>query len=316
MKKLLPALFLSLGPALLFAAPARADLYALIGDNGQVQFSREALDDRYQVFIKCEEPSPERLSTELKYIAPASQVEDHIIFKRVQKSPFVKKFEALVQAEARAQKLDPALVKAVIAVESAYDPAAVSEKGAVGLMQLIPGTAERYGIKEKAIGDPKTNISGGTRYLKDLIAMFNGDVPLALAGYNAGEGAVRQYKNQIPPYPETQQYVELVMQFYHYFSGRLHGEIKHLPGGRVRVTLKPRTDVAAITEQLCVAQLERDPRMRALFAPADPPAAAVPPAVAPDAPTAAAPGSLPAPALLLSNRPATPAAAARMEPAP
>jgi len=249
----------------LLPATARADLYAFVDDGGQVHFAREMLDDRYQVFVKCEAPPPARLSTELKYLAPTGRLEDHIIYKRIQKSPNVKKFEALIAAEARRQKLDPALVKAVIAVESAYDPAAVSSKGAIGLMQLIPGTAERYGVK--TIADPLGNIGGGTHYLKDLIGMFDGDLALALAAYNAGEGAVRQYKNAIPPYPETQQYVRLVMQFYDYFSGRM-GQVRRLAGGRIRVTLRPRTDAAAIAEQLCVAQLERDPRVRAITAPA------------------------------------------------
>jgi hypothetical protein len=201
----------------------------------------------------------------LKYLPATGRLEDHIIYKRIQKSPNVKKFETLIAAEAKRQKLDPALVKAVIAVESAYDPAAISSKGAVGLMQLIPGTAERYGVK--TIADPLGNVGGGTHYLKDLLTMFNGNLQLALAAYNAGEGAVRQYSNAIPPYPETQQYVRLVLQFYDYFGGHI-SQVKHLAGGRIRVTLRPRTDTAAIAEQLCVSQLERDPRVRAMSAPA------------------------------------------------
>ena len=264
MNKLFPALLLGLGLGTLLPATARADLYAFVDDGGQVHFAREMLDDRYQVFIKCEAPPPQRLSTELKYLAPTARLEDHIIYKRIQKSPNVKKFEVLIAAEAKRQQLDPALVKAVIAVESAYDPGAVSSKGAVGLMQLIPPTAERYGVK--TIADPQGNIGGGTRYLKDLITMFDGDLSLVLAAYNAGEGAVRQYRNTIPPYPETQQYVRLVLQFYDYFSGRM-AQVKHLAGGRIRVTLRPRTDAAAIAEQLCIAQLERDPRVRAIGAP-------------------------------------------------
>ena len=137
------------------------------------------------------------LSSELKYLPATSNLQEHIIFKRIQKTPNVQKFESLVKGEAEKQNLDPALVKAVIAVESAYDPEAVSPKGAVGLMQLIPGTALRYGVRK--INDPTENVSGGTRYLRDLLAMFNGNLPLALAGYNAGEGAVQRFKNTIPP---------------------------------------------------------------------------------------------------------------------
>lgn len=265
MNRFLPALVLGLGLGALLPATARADLFAFVDDGGQVHFAREMLDDRYQVFVKCEAPPPAQLSTELKYLAPTGRLEDHIIYKRIQKSPNVKKFESLIAAEAKRQKLDPALVKAVIAVESAYDPAAISSKGAVGLMQLIPGTAERYGVK--TIADPLGNVGGGTHYLKDLLTMFNGNLQLALAAYNAGEGAVRQYSNAIPPYPETQQYVRLVLQFYDYFGGHIN-QVRHLAGGRIRVTLRPRTDTAAIAEQLCVAQLERDPRVRAMSAPA------------------------------------------------
>src|ERR1700744_684929 len=173
---------------------ARADLYAFVDEAGQVQLSHETVDSRYPLSIKCEEPSSARLSTELKYLAPASgRLEDHVLYKRVQKTPNLKKYEALIATEAKRAQLDPALVKAVIAVESAYDPGAVSAKGAIGLMQLIPETAQRYGVK--VIADPRGNIGGGTRYLKDLITMFNGNLPLALAAYNAGEGAVGQHGN-------------------------------------------------------------------------------------------------------------------------
>lgn len=266
MKKLLPAFLACLGAGALLPAPALADLFAFVDDGGQVHFAREMLDDRYAVFLKCEEPTPARLSTELKFLPAATgRLEDHILYKRIQKTPNVKKFEALILAEAKRQKLDPALVKAVIAVESAYDPGAVSTKGAIGLMQLIPGTAERYGVKK--IADPEGNIGGGTRYLRDLIAMFDGNLTLALAAYNAGEGAVKQYGNAVPPYPETQQYVQLVTQFYDYFGGHAAAQVKRIAGGRIRVTLRPRTDAMAITEQLCAAQLERDPRVRAMTSP-------------------------------------------------
>ena len=93
--------------------------------------------------------------------------------------------------------------------ESAYDPQALSRAGAMGLMQLMPGTAQRYGVSNA--WDPVQNLDGGARYLRDLLKMFNQDLRLALAGYNAGEGAVQKYGNQIPPYRETQNYVVKVM---------------------------------------------------------------------------------------------------------
>lgn len=125
-----------------------------------------------------------------------------------------------LEAAAIAQSLDPALVIAVAAAESAFNVKAVSRKGALGLMQVMPATAERYGVAGResegvhAAMEPKTNAQIGTRYLADLLRMFDGDKELALAAYNAGEGAVIKHGRRIPPYPETQQYVEKVMRLY------------------------------------------------------------------------------------------------------
>lgn len=126
-----------------------------------------------------------------------------------------------LEAAALSQSLDPALVIAVAAAESAFNERAVSRKGALGLMQVMPATAERYGVAarqapgaEHAVMEPKVNAQVGSRYLADLLRMFDGDKELALAAYNAGEGAVMKYGRQIPPYPETQQYVAKVMRIY------------------------------------------------------------------------------------------------------
>ncbi|MCG7956811.1 MAG: lytic transglycosylase domain-containing protein, partial [Candidatus Thiodiazotropha endolucinida] len=89
------------------------------------------------------------------------------------------------------------------------DPRAVSHKGAQGLMQLMPATAKRYGVENSY--DPRQNLRGGATYLKDLLRMFEYDIKLALAAYNAGENAVIKYGKQIPPYPETQKYVKKVL---------------------------------------------------------------------------------------------------------
>ena len=99
----------------------------------------------------------------------------------------------------------------MVAAESGYDPQAVSPKGAVGLMQLMPATAERFGVPRAARTDPARNLRAGARYLGWLLNTFNGDLELALAGYNAGEGAVQKYGHQIPPYRETRNYVRRVI---------------------------------------------------------------------------------------------------------
>ena len=108
--------------------------------------------------------------------------------------------------------VDPLLLYAIMHQESSFKPRAMSHKGARGLMQLIPPTASRFGVTN--IWDPKQNIEGGARYMRFLLNLFSGDVRLALAGYNAGEGAVMKYRYQVPPYNETQEYVRRITRRY------------------------------------------------------------------------------------------------------
>jgi transglycosylase-like protein with SLT domain len=119
--------------------------------------------------------------------------------------------ERIVREAAERNKVDPALVKAVISTESGWNPRAVSRKGAVGLMQLIPETAQRYGVGN--LFDPAQNVEGGTMYLKWLLDRYNGDLPKTLAAYNAGEHAVDLYRG-VPRFPETQSYVQKVTHAY------------------------------------------------------------------------------------------------------
>lgn len=122
------------------------------------------------------------------------------------------RLSALIDQVAVNQSLKPELLHAVVRAESAYDHKAVSNKGAIGLMQLMPDTARSYGVTNS--WDPKQNLSGGARYLSHLLRLFKNDLPLALAAYNAGENAVVKYGHRIPPYPETRNYVRKVMKFY------------------------------------------------------------------------------------------------------
>lgn len=112
----------------------------------------------------------------------------------------------------RRNSVDPLLLYAIMHQESTFKPRAMSNKGARGLMQLMPGTAQRFGVT--SIWDPRQNIEGGTRYMRFLLDKFEGDVQLALAGYNAGEGAVVKYGYQVPPYSETQEYVRRISRNY------------------------------------------------------------------------------------------------------
>lgn len=121
-------------------------------------------------------------------------------------------FRSQIQQIALRHSLDYQLIDAVILVESAYNPKAVSPKGAMGLMQLMPATAERFNVADPF--DPADNIDGGARYLRWLMQRFDGNLQLVLAAYNAGEGAVARNGNQIPPYAETQTYVKRVLGIY------------------------------------------------------------------------------------------------------
>ena len=122
-----------------------------------------------------------------------------------------------IQQVAVAYQLEPALLHAVISVESSYNPQARSPKGAQGLMQLMPATARRFGVSDPY--DPTDNLHGGARYLRWLLDLFN-DLRLVLAAYNAGEGAVQRYGNTIPPYSETRTYVQRVLEFYRYYRNQ------------------------------------------------------------------------------------------------
>jgi soluble lytic murein transglycosylase-like protein len=127
------------------------------------------------------------------------------------------KLDPVIDSVARRQSVDPALVRAVIEVESRFNPMAISSKGAVGVMQLMPETARRYQVADRR--NASQNIEGGVAYLRDLLARFEGNVPLALAAYNAGEGAVDRHGRVIPRYRETMLYVPQVLEAYLRYRG-------------------------------------------------------------------------------------------------
>jgi soluble lytic murein transglycosylase-like protein len=128
--------------------------------------------------------------------------------------------EEAVAHYAREYRLSPALLMAIIKAESGFNPLAISKAGAVGLMQLIPETAIRHGVKN--MYDTRDNIAGGARHIRYLLNRFHGNVPFALAAYNAGEGKVDRYR-QIPPYKETRAYVKKVIGFYHGYQTGMRG---------------------------------------------------------------------------------------------
>lgn len=117
----------------------------------------------------------------------------------------------IIDDAAERYKIDPALIKAIILAESKYDHKAVSKRGAVGLMQLMPATADALGVED--MYDPVHNINAGVKYIKQLLELYNGDVELALAAYNAGSNKVKKYKG-IPPYKATKTYIKKVFEYY------------------------------------------------------------------------------------------------------
>lgn len=173
-----------------------ADIYKYVDARGRVYYADEPKHSGYRLIIRTGKPRTLR--------PPAPRSSASLSRRRA-------RFSKLIAQTAQKYQLDPALLHAVIRAESAYNPGAVSPKGAIGLMQLLPETARRYGVVN--LHDPKANLEAGARYLKDLLKQF-GDIKLAVAAYNAGEAAVQKYGNRVPPYQETRRYVARVMKFY------------------------------------------------------------------------------------------------------
>jgi soluble lytic murein transglycosylase-like protein len=205
----------------LAATTARADIYAFIDEQGSAHFAVEKIDARYELYLKGDQSFDSSDLGKGITVKPA-------LMRYLSEHPNLKKFEPLLKHAATEYAVDPALLKAVMAAESGFNPSAISPKGAVGLMQVMPATAERYGLHGDAkktvtqkLADPKTNIDLGARYLRDLHKMFPKQQHLVLASYNAGEGAVQKYRNMVPPYPETRNYVQLVTQFYRLYKPKV-----------------------------------------------------------------------------------------------
>ncbi|HEY5701187.1 MAG TPA: lytic transglycosylase domain-containing protein [Gammaproteobacteria bacterium] len=175
---------------IVFARPAAADIYKYVDSNGGVHLADRPLHRGYVLIFRNGHK-----------VTPQSWSRGSALNR--------KRYSPVVDQVAQRHRLDASLVHAVVQVESSYNPVAVSRAGAVGLMQLMPATAQRYGVPDRR--DPHRNLDGGVRYLRDLILRFN-NVVLALAAYNAGENAVERYGNRVPPYPETRRYVQKVMQ--------------------------------------------------------------------------------------------------------
>ena len=188
-------LLLALLP-LLCASQALADAYMYRDRSGQIHLTDKPMHGSYELLKRISLGNKPR------------QGGDTLAKMRARRD----RYAPLIDVAARENRLTPALVHAVVRAESAYRADAVSHKGAMGLMQLMPGTAKRFGVADAH--DPQQNVRAGSKYLRQLLEMFDQDLRLALAAYNAGENAVIKHGYKVPPYQETQVYVDRVLAFY------------------------------------------------------------------------------------------------------
>lgn len=192
----------------LAASQCLADVFKYVDSKGMIYFTDAPLEGE-QFRLEWKRTAKKLIAENKKTIVAMGrrhrQPQPKALSKRRDR------YVTMIESAARQYNLHPELLHAVVRTESAYDPTAVSSAGATGLMQLMPATAAR--LKVKDIWDPEQNLRGGAKYLRNLLDLFEHDLRLALAAYNAGENAVIKYGNRIPPYPETQRYVRKVMQF-------------------------------------------------------------------------------------------------------
>jgi soluble lytic murein transglycosylase-like protein len=207
--------------AMLWQASAQAEVWGYVDEKGVAHFAAEKADERYQLFFRGGESFDTSMGVQTPRAVRVPTSSSSKLLAYFDISPSYKQVKHHLREAAQEQGVDYELLQALIATESGFDATAVSPKGAVGLMQIMPATAERYGLAGDAkmplarkLTDPRTNIRTGTRYLRDLLRMFPGKLELALAAYNAGEGAVQRAGNRIPNFSETQNYVKTVMQLY------------------------------------------------------------------------------------------------------
>ncbi|KRD26845.1 lytic transglycosylase [Acidovorax sp. Root267] len=224
---------------------AHADLWAHVDERGVTHFAAEQIDARYQLFFRGNDFDSTRdvpaNASPMPYALPAAGARLLAFFDI---APDYKRVKHHLRAASSKHGVDYELLQAVIATESGFDATAVSPKGAVGLMQVMPATANRFGVStdakrtvEQKLADPAVNVPTGTRYLRHLLDLFPGRMDLAVAAYNAGEGAVQRAGNQIPAFKETQNYVRTVLGLYAQLKPPAPVLAQRAVPGRVRMEL-------------------------------------------------------------------------------
>jgi|WetSurSiteA1Bulk_404760.scaffolds.fasta_scaffold00044_10 hypothetical protein len=212
--------------ALLASNQVMADVYKYVDDSGHVFYTDAPRNKLYKRIIKTPVHPPSANGRANPFLTAFLKRHTFSGVNKGSGSPFMAavfkrhtfsgvnkaRYSELIADAAQRHQVDEKLLHAVIQTESAYNSTAISSAGAAGLMQLMPATAQRFGVLDR--NDPDQNVEGGTRYLKHLITMFGPRLDLAIAAYNAGENAVIRYNNTIPPYRETQDYVRQVLALY------------------------------------------------------------------------------------------------------
>lgn len=194
------------------AGQAKADIYKYVDEFGVCHYSNVPGDKRYEFYLKS---APKQTAKQAGYVrGAAAKSSTQRFMKHRSRSTASHDFDHHIQRAARAHKVDPMLIKAIIKTESDFNPYAVSSQGAQGLMQLMPGTASDLQVKDPF--DAGQNIYGGTRYMRRLLNSYKGDIRLSLAAYNAGPSRV---KKTVPRFPETVAYVSKVMRLYREYQG-------------------------------------------------------------------------------------------------
>ena len=232
-------------------AAVHAETWFFVDNDGVLHYANERVDARYHRFsMNSLAPDDGPLFVDIRVaaeeLAQASEKDRNAAERYFAKSTGYKLHAKHIRNAAQKHGVDEQLLKAIATAESGFNAGAVSPKGAIGLMQVIPDTAARFGVAADAnrsiaqkLKDPAINVPVSARYVRYLERMFPGRTDLVLAAYNAGEGAVKRYGNKIPPYKETQNYVKTVMTLYASLQPKLMANGVSMYGGNAQLTRSP-----------------------------------------------------------------------------
>lgn len=241
---------------LVVASWAQADTWFFVDNDGVLHYASEKVDERYHRFSMSklidddDGPLLVDVRKSAEKLAQASDVDRDAAQRYFSRSKGYQLHAKHIRSAAQKHGVDEQLLKAIATAESGFNASAISPKGAIGLMQVIPDTAARFGVAGdpkrsivQKLQDPAINVPVSARYVRYLQSLFPGRTDLVLAAYNAGEGAVKRYGNKIPPYKETQNYVKTVMSLYTSLQPSMVAvQGANLYGGTAQLTRSPSDD--------------------------------------------------------------------------